>query len=74
MKNYEKLGLKSASYRASTGNENLNKALADVHSYGFEMGFLKAKEMIKKELLGLSYIRTPIPIGEMIDKIGEEEV
>lgn len=50
MKEYERLALKSASYRCTTSNENLDKFIAETHSFGFEMGFQKFREMFRDVL------------------------
>ena len=72
MKEYEKLAQKSASYRCSTANTNLDNALKDVHSFGFVQGFLKAREMALTELSEKIWV-----IGHIRDvllELGENEV
>lgn len=50
MKEYEKLALKSASYRCGTSSKSLDSFISEVHSYGFEQGFLKCRERSQRTI------------------------
>lgn len=48
MKLKEKLAQKYASYRSTTGNEKLDKAIAELSAWSFEAGFEEAKRLALK--------------------------
>jgi hypothetical protein len=72
VKEYEKLALRQAGYMASTGNEYLDAAIEDYVSYGFEMGFIKAREMAIDALETIP--EADLHAYDRVGNIGEKEV
>lgn len=79
MKQYEKLALQEASYQCTTGNEHFDAARHGYIAYGFEQGFLKAREMAIQEiskayLEGLDIGQQAYGALPLLIKLGEKEV
>lgn len=73
MKEYEKLALKEASYQCTTGNEHFDEARSGYIAYGFEQGFLKARELLRAMETSQTRSWFEIPMKDL-EELGEKEV